>query len=132
MEVMGTENQINKRIFFVDLLNYFRLLHHTSAESDQHMRIFLFHTVELSQMSIYLLIGIFTHRTGIVDYEICLILFFLFHISNLLQNSGQLLRIPLRSSGSQMLLHERSADVPGFSAWVLTRRRAFSINNTGA
>ena len=45
-------------------------------------------------MSIYLLIGIFTHRTGIVDYEICLILFFLFHISNLLQNSGQLLRIP--------------------------------------
>ena len=57
------------------------------------MRVFLFHTVELSQMSIYLLIGILTHRAGIVDHKICLILFFLFHISDLLQNSGQFLRI---------------------------------------
>ena len=49
---MGTENQINKRIFFVDLLNYFRLLHHAAKQYNLQFRILFLNTFQMAKMTV--------------------------------------------------------------------------------
>ena len=51
---MGTENQINKRIFFVDLLNYFRLLHHAAKQYNLQFRILFLNTFQMAKMTVNL------------------------------------------------------------------------------
>ena len=80
---MCTKDQIDKTIFFADGLNHMLFLHHTTAQGDHHMRIFLFLIVQIAQMSIDLVVGIFTHGTGIVEHKIR-ILGIRLHIADLL------------------------------------------------
>ena len=87
---MGSENQIYKSVALFQLFHHMRLLHHTAAESDQHVWIFSFDTVQLAKSSIDSLIRIFSDRTGIVDNEIRLFLLIDHRVTDLLKNSGQL------------------------------------------
>ena len=80
-------------ITFFQFVYYLFFLHHTSAEGNHHMRIFLFVSVKIPKLSIYFIIGVFPYCTGIVHYYIRF-----FRISRLiangLQNAGQFFRIP--------------------------------------
>ena len=90
---MGTEDQIYKRVAFLQLFHHLRLLHHTAAQSDHHMGVFLFQAVEIAQSSINSLIGVFPDRTGIVDDKIRVFVFCL-HIADTLQHTGKFFRVP--------------------------------------
>ena len=89
---MRSKNQIDKTIRLADLLHNGRLLHHATAQSDHHMRIFLLIIGQIPQSSIYLIVRILTNGTGIIDHEIRMLVFRL-DISNIRQNSDKLLRI---------------------------------------
>ena len=93
IDIVGAEDQIYKRIAFLQLFHHLRLLHHTAAQSDHHMGIFLFQAMEIAKPSINSLIGVFPDRTGIVDDKVCIFVFCL-HISDTLQHTGKFLRVP--------------------------------------
>lgn len=44
IEVMGTENQVDETVALLDLLHHLRLLHHTAAEGDHHIRVLSLYT----------------------------------------------------------------------------------------
>ena len=72
MEVMGTENQVNKRIFFVDLLNYFRLLHHAAKQYNLQFRILFLNTFQMAKMTVNLQVCILPDCAGVIDDNICI------------------------------------------------------------
>ena len=67
---MRSEDQVNKRIFSRKFFHLFRLLHHTAAQPDHHMRIFLLLFLQHTQTPIYFQISIFPDSTGIVKDKI--------------------------------------------------------------
>ena len=72
---MRTKYKIYKTIALADFFNDLRLLHHTAAQSDNHMWIFFLDPVQITQSAIYLQIRIFPHCTRIVQHKIRLLLF---------------------------------------------------------
>ena len=90
---MGSKDQIHKAVAFPDLFNHCRFLHHAAAQSDLHMRIFLFQSIQIAKSSIDSLIGIVPDGTGIVNNKISLFLLYQF-IAHLFQDTGKLLGIP--------------------------------------
>ena len=89
---MRSKNQIDKTVRLADFLHNGRLLHHATAQSDHHMRIFLLIIGQITQSSIHLIVRILTHSTGIIDHKIRMLVFCL-DISDIRQNSDKLLRI---------------------------------------
>ena len=67
VDIVGSENQVDEMIAFFELFDNERLLHHASAEGDDHARIFLFVFAKLSETAVDAKIGVFTDGTGIVN-----------------------------------------------------------------
>ena len=70
IEVMGTENQVDETIALLDLLHHLRLLHHTAAEGDHHIRVVLFLMTHEAKMAVNLEICVFPDRTGVVNDKV--------------------------------------------------------------
>ena len=74
---MGAENQVHKTVAFSYFFNDAGLLHHTAAQSNFHVGIFLLKALYFAQSAVNTLVGIVSYGTGIEDDKIR-ILFFLF------------------------------------------------------
>ena len=68
--IMCTKNQVYKTVTLFDLFYYFFFLHHTSAECDHHMWIFLLISMQVAKTSVYFIVCIFTDSTCIVNNKI--------------------------------------------------------------
>ena len=90
---MGSENQINKVIALFQFFHYLRLLHHTAAQSNHHMRIFLFRPSQLSQAAVYSQVCIFPDCTCIINHKICFFFLLCLLITDFFQNTGKFFRI---------------------------------------
>ena len=73
--VMCTKNQVYKTVALFDLFYYFFFLHHTSAECDHHMRIFLLIPMQVAKTPVHFIVCIFTDSTCIVNNKICILRF---------------------------------------------------------
>ena len=91
MKIMSTKHQINKGIILMDLLDYFRLLHHTAKQYDLHFFFLFLNALQMSQMSVDLQICILTDSTGIIDHHICILFPGNLLIAHFLHNTGNCL-----------------------------------------
>ena len=92
VDIVGSENQVDEMIAFFELFDNERLLHHASAEGDDHARIFLFVFAKLSETAVDAKIGVFTDGTGIVNDKVS-ILGFHNVVADGFQDSLELFRI---------------------------------------
>ena len=75
----------------MDLLDYFRLLHHTAKQYDLHFFFMFLNALQMSQVSVDLQIGILTDSTGIIDHHICVLFPGNLLIAHFLHNTGNCL-----------------------------------------
>ena len=94
VQIMRAEDQAHISEILPDLLDLVRLLHHASAQSDNHLRILFSVCGESPKPSVNTDIGILPDRTGIVQNKIRV-----FTVCHLVacqcQNAAQLFRIAL-------------------------------------
>ena len=69
-DIVGSENQIHITVAFPDFLHYFLFLHHAAAQGYHHVRMRLLIGPQLSQAAVNPKIGIFPHRTCIIEHKI--------------------------------------------------------------
>ena len=93
MEVMSTENQVNKRIFFVNLFNYFRLLHHAAKQYNLQFRFLFLNTLQMAEMAVNLQICILPDCAGVIDDNIRILFPGYFFIANTFHDTGHCLRL---------------------------------------
>ena len=67
---MRSENQVDEMVAFFEFFDNKRLLHHASAEGNNHARIFLFVLAKLSKTTVDTQICVFTDGTGVVNNKI--------------------------------------------------------------
>lgn len=80
---MGTENQVHKTVAFSYLFDDAGLLHHTAAESNFHVGIFLLKALHFAQSAVNTLVGVVSYGTGVENDEIRILFFFLFKANKL-------------------------------------------------
>ena len=68
-------------------------MHHTAAQTDHHMRVFLFQAVKIAQPAIDPLVCIFSYGTRIVDNKIC-VMFITFLVTDRFKDAFKLFGIP--------------------------------------
>ena len=90
---MCSKDQVHKTITLLDFLHHRRFLHHTAAEPDHHVGIFLFQGMEIAQPAIYPEIGILPDRTGVINYKIRRFTV-AFYVTDFFQYPPELLGIP--------------------------------------
>ena len=119
--IMGAKDQIYKRITFLQLLHHIRLLHHAAAESDLHMRIFLFVSMKHAQSAIDPQVGIFPDGTGIINDKVRILVLRLL-VSCFFQDPQQFFRIPgvHLASESGNAAGQRTAQFPFFAGGQLS------------
>ena len=123
INIVSSKDQVNKPIALLDLLYNSRFLHHTSAESDEHMRILFLLCTKLSQTSVNTQIRIFTDSTGVVDNEVCFLFIRLFLVSDQFQNTYQLFGVTSvhLTTESRHAKSQISSDLLCFFAYILPR-----------
>ena len=126
IEVMGTENQVDETVALLDLLHHLRLLHHTAAEGDHHIRVVLFLMTHEAKMAVNLEICVFPDRAGVVNDKVRFLT-----LSDLiaygLQNALDLLAVPCVHLTAQSLGAGHKGDGPVSCFFLFTRARSFAI-----
>ncbi|EJX02253.1 hypothetical protein EVA_09641 [gut metagenome] len=79
--------QIHKGIALLEFFHYSRLLRHTAAQTDDHVRALFFYALESTHIAKYPLLCMFTHCTGVEQHQICLIRSIAYAKTNVRQNA---------------------------------------------
>ncbi len=76
IEIMRSENKIDKRIALLHLLDDVGLLHHAAAKADDHVLLIPLNSVEVAKTPEDMLVRVVPHRAGVVDDDVRVILVF--------------------------------------------------------
>ena len=69
-DVVGAKNNVHKPIALFYLLHHLGFLHHAAAQGDEHVGILLFQRVQIAQVTVYPLVGIFPDCAGVIEDKI--------------------------------------------------------------
>ena len=94
VDVMCTEDQIHETVTLLQLLYYMGFLHHTSAQTDHHIRILLFCSSKLSETPVNSLVCVLPYCACVINDEVGFSLLRFLHISHLLQDADKFFRVP--------------------------------------
>ena len=90
--IVSSDNHIDVRIRFYKLFGKITLLSHTAAHGDDHMRFRGFEFFKHSDIAESVLLGVFSHATGVENYHVRVLGFFTFRITHPAENSCDFFR----------------------------------------